>query len=70
MSVYQDQDYIEVISMDQASNSTKCIMMLSNDSGRRVSELHQVSLQNLSIYMWADFVILVLTCMMADFVIM
>ena len=45
-SVDQVQDYFEEISMDQASTSTDCMMMLSNDSGCRVSELHQVSLQS------------------------
>ena len=46
------------------------MMMLGNDSEQCILQLHQVILQNLSIYIWADFVILVLTCVMVNFVIM
>ena len=56
--------------MDRASTSIECMMMPSNDSGRRVLELHQVSFLNPSIYIWVDFVMLVLTCMMTNFVIL
>ena len=64
------QDYFEVINMDQASTSIECMIMPSNESGCHVSELHRVSLKNPSIFMWVNFVICVLTCIMADFVIM
>ena len=69
-SADQVWDYSEMINMDQASTSLKYMMMLSNDSGCCVLELHQVYLQNPSIYIWVNFVILVLTCVMANFVIM
>ena len=46
----QVQDYLEVISMDRASMSTKCMMMSSIDSGCWVSEPHRVSLHNPSFW--------------------
>ena len=56
--------------MDRASTSTECMTMLSNDSGFHILEVHLVSLQNPRFFIWADFVILVLTCIMTYFVIM
>ena len=69
-SVDQVQDYLEVISIDWASMSTERITMPRNDSGCHVSKPHRVTLQNLTVFMWVDFVIFVLTCIMANFVIM
>ena len=64
------QDYLEVISMDQASMSTKSMMISSTDYGCWVSKPHRASLQDPSFYTLFDFVIFMETSIMANFVIM
>lgn len=55
--------------MDWDSTSTKCMKIPSNDSVHHVLEPHRVRCLNPSFFIWADFVIFVLTCNVADFVI-
>ena len=53
--------------MNQASNSTKSMMMSSVENGCQVSEPHQVCLQNLSASSWVDFLYFGETCIVANF---